>query len=122
MKEACRKEGKDLKDVKTLLGGKRATEGEVKNTDTIQLSIDALDESLQLFQKNRLAKDSQGKVYANISKQWTETQKMAKDVKKEIEKDVGQEKDKNNRNIANLEEDIKGYEGELKKKEFFRYT
>jgi gas vesicle protein len=111
-----------LKDVKTLLGVKEATEGVVKNTDTIQLSIDALDESLQLFQKNRLAKDSQGKVYANISKKWIETQKMAKDVKKEIEKDVGQEKDKNNRNIANLEEDIKGYEGELKKKEFFRYN
>lgn len=46
---------------------------------------------------------------------------MAKDVKKEIEKDVNSERDKNNTNINNLEEDINTYNNELKKREFYQY-
>lgn len=122
MKKCCRKDDKDIKDVKTLLGVKEATEGVIKNTDLYQLEIDQLDEALQLFQRHRLTKDAQIKAFTNINKQWTEIQKMAKDVKKEIEKDVNLEKDKNNRNITNLEEDIHGYTADLKKKKFYLYN
>lgn len=48
-KKACRKDDKDIKDVKVLLGVKEATESVAKNTLGIQLEIDQLEESLKLF-------------------------------------------------------------------------
>jgi len=76
---------------------------------------------LKLFQEARLSKESQLKAFSGITKQWTDVQKVAKDVKKEIEKDVQSENERNNTNIKNLEDDITHYSQELKKREFFQY-
>jgi len=50
--------------------------------------------------------DKEQKVFNQSQKQWTELQKLAKDTKKEIEKDVQQQRDLNNSNISNLEDSI----------------
>lgn len=120
-KKACRKDDKDIKDVKVLLGVKEATESVIKTTPSIQLEIDQLEESLKLFQSQKLVKDSQMKSFNNCQKQWTEVQLLAKNIKKEIEKEVQREKDKNNSNINNLEEQITQFSQDMKKREFFQY-
>ena len=97
---------KDLKDVKVLLNVKEKVEQTQKETDAITLQIDQLDESLKLFQANKLSKDSQLKSLAKLGKDWVDLKKICKDTKKEIAPIVSQEKDKNNFNIKRLEEDI----------------
>jgi hypothetical protein len=103
-KKACRKDDKDISNVKVLLGVKENTESVIKLTPQIQLEIDQLEESLKLFQAHKLVKDSQMKGFSNIHKQWLDLQNLAKNTKKEIEKDVQRERDQNNSNINNLEE------------------
>jgi len=49
---------KDMKDVKALLKVKEHVESTQRDTDLITLNIDQLDESLKLFQANKLSKDS----------------------------------------------------------------
>lgn len=71
-KKSCRKDDKDIKDVKVLLGVKEATESVIKHTPTIQLEIDQLEESLKLFQSHKLVKDSQMKAFNNCQKAWVE--------------------------------------------------
>ena len=112
---------KDLKDVKVLLNVKERVEHTQKETDAITLQIDQLDESLKLFQANKLSKDSQLKALMKLSKDWIDLKKICKDTKKEIAPIVAQEKDKNNFNIKRLEEDITQFIQEMKKREFFQY-
>lgn len=97
---------KDLKDVKVLLGVKESVEQIQKDGDIITLQIDQLDESLKLFQTNKLSKDSQMKSLTKISRDWTDLRKLARDVKKEIAPNVAQEQSKNEASIKKLEDDI----------------
>lgn len=120
-KKSCRKDDKDISNVKVLLGVKEATESVIKQTPSIQLEIDQLEESLKLFQAHKQVKESQMKTFTHMQKQWIELQSLAKNVKKEIEKDVSREKDQNNSNINNLEEQITQFSSDMKKREFFQY-
>jgi dynein heavy chain len=120
-KKNCSKNDKDMKDVKTLLGVKEATESVIKGKGKVQLEIDQLDESLKLFMTNKQAKESQVKAYHKIQKEWVDLSKQAKETRKDIEKDVQAESDRNKVNIKRLEEEITQFTQEMKKREFFQY-
>jgi hypothetical protein len=109
----------NLKDVKNLLRVKEHVESTQANTDVITLNIDQLDESLKLFQTNKLTKDVQLKGFTAINKNWGEVKKLCKETKKEIAPLVAQENDKNSHNIKRLEEDITQFTQEMRKREFF---
>lgn len=50
--------GKDLEDIKEVLNIKESVEHVFRETDQITLQIDQLEESLKMFQKAKLSKDS----------------------------------------------------------------
>jgi hypothetical protein len=114
--------GKELEDIKVVLGIKESVENVKRDENDITLQIDQLEESLKLFQLAKLSKDSQHKALTKINKEWTEVKKIAKDTKKEIEPKVSGFSDSNNFNIKRLEEDITTFTQEMKKREFFQYA
>lgn len=114
--------GKELEDIKVVLGIKESVENIKKEENNITLQIDQLEESLKLFQANKLSKDSQIKALAKIHKEWVDVKKIAKDTKKEIEPKVQAFQDSNNFNIKHLEEGINTFTQEMKKREFFQYS
>jgi len=120
-KKASITKDKDLKDVKSLLGVKFTIEKTLKNSEQTTLQIDQLDESLKVFQQNKMAKDAQLKAFTKINKEWADLKKVTKETKKEIAPLVASENDKNNQNIKRLEEDITQFTQEMKKREFFQY-
>lgn len=52
---------------------------------------------------------------------WTNLKKLAKDIKKEITPLVASETQKNNNQIAKLEEEMKTFTQDLKKRDFYKY-
>jgi dynein heavy chain len=68
-----------------------------------------------------LAKDSQIKQTKKLFEDWTNLKKVAKETHKEISPLVQSETQKNNNQIAKLEEDLKVYTQDLKKRDFYKY-
>jgi chromosome segregation ATPase len=68
-----------------------------------------------------MAKDAQIKQTKKLFDEWTNLKKLAKDTKKEINPLVAQETVKNNNSITKLEEDLKAYMAEMKKRDFYKY-
>lgn len=58
-------------DVKTLISVKDAMESVHQNQDSIVLKLDVLDESLKMFQRAGLAKDSEVKKIKKLFDGWT---------------------------------------------------
>jgi hypothetical protein len=114
--------GKELEDIKVVLGIKESVENIKKDENEITLQIDQLEESLKVFQQAKLSKDSQHKALNKINKEWVDVKKIAKDTKKEIEPKVSAFSDSNNFNIKRLEEGITTFTQEMKKREFFQYA
>ena len=114
--------GKELDDIKVVLGIKESVEAIKRDENEITLQIDQLEESLKLFQAAKLSKDSQLKSLNKIHKEWVDVKKIAKETKKEIEPKVSSFQDTNNFNIKRLEEDITTFTQEMKKREFFQYA
>jgi hypothetical protein len=90
-------------------------------TDDIILKIDCLEESLKMFQEHGIAKDSQVKQIKKLSDEFANLRKLAKDIRKEINPLVQNEKEKTTNMIKKFEEDLKAYTTELKKRDFYQY-
>jgi pyridoxine 5'-phosphate synthase PdxJ len=84
-KKASNTKDKDLKDVKQLLSVKETIERIAKNTDSINLHIDQLDETILMFQKNKMPKiENHIKNYNKVNKDWKDLKDIQKTIKKEI--------------------------------------
>jgi hypothetical protein len=73
------------------------------------------------LQSKSLAKDSQLKQTKKLFEDWVNLKKLAKETQKEIQPLVHTETQKNNNQIVKLEEDLKVYTQELKKRDFYKY-
>lgn len=93
-----------------------------KEKDNITLQIDQLDETIKLFQSNKMIKDNQVKAFSKIGKDWGDLKKITKETSKQIEPFVQQEKEKNRGNIKKLEESIVQFTQDMKKREFYQYN
>jgi dynein heavy chain len=109
------------KDVKELIGVKEHVESVYRRNDEIVLYLDCLEESLKMFQQNGMAKDSQIKGVKKLFEEWNQLKKVAKDTKKEIAPFVSNESEKNNNQIKKLEEELKVFTADLKKRDFYYY-
>ena len=107
--------------MKVLINVKESVESVQKRNDEIVLQLDCLDESLKMFQHEGIAKDSQIKNIRKLFEEWNHLKKLAKETKKEILPFVQNETDKNNSQIKKLEEDLKVYTAELKKRDFYQF-
>ncbi len=112
---------KNIQDVKTLISVKDYVETVFSQTDDIILKIDCLEESLKMFQEHGIAKDSQVKQIKKLSDEFANLRKLAKDIRKEINPLVQNEKEKTTNMIKKFEEDLKAYTTELKKRDFYQY-
>ena len=68
-----------------------------------------------------MAKDSQIKAIKKLFDEGTNLKKLAKDMKKEISPLVVQETQKNTNSITKLEEDLKTFTQEMRKRDFYKY-
>lgn len=118
--EGVKTKDKDVEgDVKTLITVKEATEIVQKRNEEIILSLDQLDESLKMFQTHEIAKDSQIKQSKKLFDEWAKLKKAARETKKEIAPYVEAESDKVKNQIRTLEDNLKTYTAELKKRDFY---
>lgn len=112
---------KNIHDVKTLISIKDNVESVFNLNDEIVLKLDCLEESLKMFQEHGIAKDSQIKQIKKLFDEFTSLKKLAKDIKKEITPLVNNEMEKTTNMIKKFEEDLKAYNTELKKRDFYQY-
>lgn len=112
---------KNIQDVKTLISVKDYVDSVYNKNDEIILKLDCLEESLRMFQEKGHPKDSQVKQSKKLVDEFNNLKKLAKDIRKEITPLVQGEKDKTTNMIKKLEEDLKIYTNELKKRDFYQY-
>lgn len=113
---------KDIKnDVKELIEVKEHVETVHNRNDEIILWLDCVDETLKYFQKHEKAKENQLKSIKKAFDNWATLKKTAKETKKEIASTVENEKEKTKALIKKLEDDMKTYTNELKKRDFYFY-
>lgn len=112
---------KDISDVKVLISVKDNVDEVHNKNDEITLQLDQLEESLRLLQTHQIAKESQIKSCKKLFDEWNNLKKLAKDIRKEITPLVNQEKGKNTVSVNKLEEDLKHYFSQMKKREFYKY-
>ena len=108
-------------DVKELITVKEHVESVQNRNDEMIFWLDCVDEALRLFQKHERAKDSQLKAIKKNFDNWAALKKQAKETKKDIAPTVENEKEKTKQMIKKLEDDLKSYTNELKKREFYYY-
>ena len=112
---------KDITDVKVLIGVKDKID-EVKNkNDDLQLQLDQLEETLRMLSSHNVPKDKQMKEYKKLTDDFTSLKKLAKDMEREIKKNVEQETSNNAKQIQALEDTMKKFTNDLKKREFYQY-
>lgn len=76
---------------------------------------------MNFLSTKNLAKDSQIKQAKKLGEDWTVLKKLAKDIKKEITPIVASETQKNNTQIGKLEDELKAYIQDLRKRDFYKY-
>jgi len=114
---------KDIKgNVKILLKIKECVRVVESRKDELSLKLDVVEEALKLFAKQNRHKESDSRKLRELTKQWNEVQKIARDTKKEIKSVVEQEQDRTGQNVKAFEEKLKVYATDIKKKEFYSYS
>jgi hypothetical protein len=108
-------------DVKQLINVKDLVEEVFSRNDEMIFWLDCVDETLKLFQSKGIAKDSQLKTIRKQFDLWKNLKKNSKEVKKEITPFVENETEKTKQMIRKLEDDLKTYNSDLKKREFYYY-
>jgi len=76
--------GKDLNDLKVLIGVKDKIEIVKNESNAITLKLDQLDESIKLLEQSNQIKDKDKKATKKLFDEWNGLKKLAKDVNKEI--------------------------------------
>lgn len=112
---------KDLTEIKSLLGVVDAVNTVHVKQDAMMLQLDQLEETLNFLSTKNLAKDSQIKQSKKLFDDWTGLKKLAKDIKKEITPIVASETQKNNTQIGKLEDELKSFIQEMRKRDFYKY-
>jgi hypothetical protein len=112
---------KNINDVKTLISVKDYVDSVYNKNDEIILKLDCLEEALRMFADKGHPKDGQVKQSKKLVDEFNNLKKLAKDIRKEITPLVQGEKDKTMNLIKKLEEDLKIYTNELKKRDFYQY-
>ena len=113
---------KDIEnDVKQLIAVKEHVESVQNRNDEMIFWLECVDESLKLFHKHEKAKDSQLKSIRKAFDNWAQLKKSAKETKKDIASSVDNEREKTKAMIKKLEDDLKVYTNDLKKREFYYY-
>lgn len=118
---AARTSDKDLTEIKQLLGVVDAVKNVHDNTDSMLLQLDQLEETLNFLAAKGQVKDSQVKQSKKLFDDFTSIKKLAKDTKKEITPIVASETQKNNVHIGKLEDELKHFIQEMKKRDFYKY-
>lgn len=121
-KGGAKLEGKKIEDVKVLIKIKDHIEDVRVRNDEITLKLDQLDESFKMLQSHSMAKEKQVKEYRKLNEDWTNLKKLAKDVEKDIKKNIEAETTKNAQQIQKLEDELKNFATKLKMREFYKYT
>ena len=120
--KGCQTKDKNVaSDVKQLISVKDAMESVHKNSESIVLKLDVLDESLKMFHRAGLAKDSEMKKMKKLFDGWTNLQKIAKETKREIMPYVQSESERNVNQVKAFEEELKHFHTSLKKRDFYFY-
>lgn len=112
---------KDISDVKTLIGVKDKIEDVKIKNDEITLKLDQLEEALSMLSKSGQSKDKQLKENKKLNDDWSHVKKLAKDMEKEIKSSVVKETEINTKQIQALEDSLKSFSSNLKKREFYQY-
>ena len=117
----CNTKDKDLDVITELIKVVDSVGDVMSNQDAMMLKLDQLEETLNCLQGMNMAKDAQFKQTKKLFDEFTNLKKLAKDTKKEINPLVAQETVKNNNSITKLEEELKAYMAEMKKRDFYKY-
>jgi hypothetical protein len=76
---------------------------------------------LNFLQPKNLCKESQIKQSRKLFDDWSSLKKLARDVKKEITPIVATETQKNNVQVGKLEDELKAFIQDMKKRDFYKY-
>lgn len=74
-----------------------------------------------MLTKHNIAKDKQLKENKKLNDDWVHVKKLAKDMEKEIKGNVAKETEANAKQIQALEDSLKSFSSNLKKREFYQY-
>ena len=118
---AANTKDKDLTEIMSLLSVVDAVNTVHVKQDIMMLQLDQLEETLNFLATKNLAKDSQVKQSKKLFDDWTSLKKLAKDIKKEITPIVASETQKNNVSIGKLEDELKTFIQEMRKRDFYKY-
>ena len=121
-KAGAKLDGKNTNDVKVLIGVKDRIEDVKAKNDEITLKLDQLDESFKMLQSHSMAKDKQVKEYRKLNDEWTGLKKLTKEVEKNIKNNIESEMTKNGQQIQKLEDELKTFASQLKRREFYKYS
>lgn len=83
--------------------------------------LDCVDEAIKLMQAHGISKDSQVKAIRKCFDGWAGLKRHAKETKKDIASAVENEKEKTCQITKKLEEDLRTYTNELKKRSLYHY-
>jgi len=112
---------KNMEDIKVLISVVDSVKQVTDQNDSMMLQLDQLEETLNLLGTQNMAKDSHVKQTKKLFDEWTNLKKLAKEMKKDITPLVATETAKNNSAINKLEEDLKVYTQDMKKRDFYKY-
>jgi len=107
--------------VRTLLGVKDCFDVCNTRNNEITLQLDQVQESLRLLLANALAKEKDQKQLGRLFEEWNQLKKNAKEVKKEVSPLVNTECQKNLTYVSKLEDDLKAFQQQMKKRDFYKY-
>lgn len=112
---------KDINDVKVLIGVKDKIDEVKAKNDDVTLQLDQLEETLRMLVSHSIPKEKQLKEYKKLTDDFTGLKKLAKDMEKEIKKNVDYETSNNQKQIQALEDSMKSFLNNLKKRDFYQY-
>jgi len=107
--------------VKQLISVKDHVDAVFNQKDDVILKLDCLDETVKMFLHNEFPKEGQARHVKKLFDEWTGLQKLARETRKEITPIVNNETEKTSIQIKKLEEDLKVFNGDLKKRDFYFY-
>jgi hypothetical protein len=108
-------------DVKVLIGVKENVESVFRRNDEIILELDSLDEALNMLNTHGLAKEAQIKMLKKLLEDWNILKKLAKAIKSDISNNVNIETEKNANQIKRLEDELRVFTNESKKRDYYQY-
>lgn len=108
-------------DVRGLLKIKGHIEDVESQADHVLLKMDELNETLNMFERMDIHKETEHRKLRRLIDSWVSLQKQAREAKKDIAPAVNTESEKTKQQIKNFEEELKVYSQNIKKQEYQKY-